>query len=119
MNTAELAEKVKAALESADIDAYRELLAPDVHWGPPDSPEWGCHNRNEVLAWYKEARRTGMSATVTEVVAGPECLLVGLEVSGRDEPLRWQVLRVRDGLISDIAGFDDRAEAAARAGVQA
>ena len=119
MTTAELADKVRVALESADLDAYEELLAPDVHWGPPDSPQWGCHNRNEVLSWYKTARRNGMSANVTEVVAGPDSLLVGLAVSGREPSLRWQVLRVKDGLIVDIAGYDDRTEAASRAGVDA
>lgn len=113
----DLAEKVRVALESADLDGYQELLAPDVHWGPPDSPGWGCRNRNEVLSWYKKARDTGMRARVTEVVAGTDCLLVGLEVSGREESLRWQVLRIRDGLIADIVGFDSRDEAAARAGL--
>ena len=117
VTTYDLAETVRVALESADLDAYQELLAPDVHWGAPDSPQPGCSNRNQVLSWYKRARDDGMTARVTEVVPGPECLLVGLEVSGREPSLRWQVLRVEDGLIVDITGFDDRAEAAARAGV--
>ena len=115
----DLAEKVRTALESSDLEGYEELLAPDVHWGPPDSPEWGCRNRHDVLSWYKKARDAGVSARVTEVVAGTNCLLVGLEVSGREESLRWQVLRIKDGLIADIAGFDTRDEAAARAGVHA
>lgn len=117
MTTDDLAQKVRVALESADPAAYQELLAPDVHWGPPDSPQWGCRNRDQVLSWYQKALDDGMRARVTEVVAAPQCLLVGLEVSGRESSLRWQVMRVEDGLIVDIAGFDDRAEAAARAGV--
>ena len=119
MTIDDLAGKVRVALGSGDLDAYQELLAPDVHWGPPDSPEWGCRNRNEVLTWYKKARDDGMRARVTEVVVGPGCLLVGLEVSGREGSLRWQVLRIEGGLIADIAGFDSRDQAAARAGVDA
>jgi hypothetical protein len=76
------------------------------------------------LTWYKAARDQGTSATVTEVVIGTDCLLVGLSVSrppAADElgvaAPRWQVLAVEDGRIVDIAGFDDRSEAAARAGL--
>jgi hypothetical protein len=126
MNITDLAERVRAALEAADLDAYQDLLAQGVHWGPPDQPELGCHNRREVLAWYKVARADGVRAKVDEVVPGTDCLLVGLTVSGnpasaeRGGPVsRWQVLTVNDGLIVDICGFDDRDQAAARAGIPA
>lgn len=120
----ELAKRVRSALEGGDLDGYQELLAPDVSWGPPDDPEWGCHNRSQVLAWYKAARDSGMRARVDDVVVGSQALLVALTVSGRDEPdgsgapaRRWQVLTVKDGLVADIRGYDDADEAAARAGV--
>jgi hypothetical protein len=65
-----------------------------------------------------------MRARVDEVVAGTDCVLVGLTVSGKPAPdeggapaSRWQVLAVNDGLIVDICGFDDRDQAAARAGI--
>jgi hypothetical protein len=60
---------------------------------------------------------------VTEVVPSRDHLLVGLVVTGTaaafdegGEARRWQVLTVRDGLIVDIRGFDDRVQAAARIG---
>jgi hypothetical protein len=123
-NIEELAAQVRAALETGDVDAYQDLLAADVHWGPVDEPQWGCHNRREVLAWYKAARKKGVEATVNEVVIGTDCLLVGLMVSslpaagdlGGTTP-RWQVLTVRNGYIADICGFDDHDQAAARAGI--
>ncbi len=83
----ELAERVRAALSSGDLDAYRELLAPDAHWGPADSPTSGCRNRNQILDWYRAAREEGIRATVQEVVAGRDFLLVGLSVSGRGRSL--------------------------------
>ena len=120
----ELQPLVRVALEAGDLDAYQQLLAPDVQWGPAEEPEWGCKNRREVLNWYKAARDCGMGATVNEVVVGTGCLLVGLTVSGtpgaeeHDGAIsRWQVLTVRDGQISDIRGFANRDSAAERAGV--
>jgi hypothetical protein len=44
-----LAEPVRAALESADVEAIGALWSPDVHWGPPGDRSSGCHNRKEVL----------------------------------------------------------------------
>jgi len=123
-NIEKLAAQVRAALDTGDLDSYKDLLAADVHWGAAEEPEWGCHNRGEVLAWYKAARDNGMGATVNEVVIGTDCLLVGVTVSGtqaaddRGGPApRWQLLTIEDGYIADICGFDDRDQAAARAGI--
>ena len=120
----ELAEVVRTALTDGDLETYRDLLAPNAHWGAPDSPQWGCQNRNQIIKWYKAAQDEGMRYTVTEVVTGTDSLLVGMMVRGRGEEgeengiqPRWQVLTVLDGLIIDICGFEDRAEAAARVGV--
>lgn len=126
---ADVAGRVAAALGSADLDEFADLLTPDARWGPPDDPVSGCHSREEVLAWYRTARDQGMRAEVTEVVAGPGKLLVGLHVSNAataetSEEVqvgwveRWQVLTLRDGQVADIRGFDDRHEAAARAGLE-
>jgi len=63
---------------------------------------------------------------VTEVCEGDGTLLVGLRVTGIARAHaaggavdRWQVLTVRDGLVTDVRGFDTRAEAAARARLSA
>ena len=105
----ELATQVRTALETGDLDAYQHLLAADVHWGPVDDPQWGCHNRREVLAWYKAARKKGVGSTVNEVVIGTDCLLVGLTVSGvpaADDlggtAPRWQVLTVKYGRLLEL-----------------
>jgi hypothetical protein len=120
----ELAELVRTALTDGDLATYRDLLAPNAHWGAPDSPQWGCQNRNQIIKWYQAAQDGGLRYTLTEVVTGHESLLVGMMVRGRADESdanaiqpRWQVMKVQDGLIVDICGFEDRAEAAARAGV--
>lgn len=122
-----LAGKVRSALESGDLDAVRDLLDPGARWGPPEGPgDADCRNRDQVIAWWARARAAGGRAVVTEVAAGPGTLLVGLEVTGtpaaREEggtARRWQVLTVSGGRVTDIRGFGDRTEAAARAGVPA
>jgi hypothetical protein len=116
----EVASRVKEALESADVDRFSNLLDPAVRWGAPDAPRGGCHNRDQVLAWYRMGQAAGVRARVTEIVVGSDRILVGLSVVGHKdggdegERDRWQVLTVRAGRVVDIRGFDDRQEAAVR-----
>jgi hypothetical protein len=124
-SAATLATRIKAALQSDDPDAFGDLLTADARWGAPDDPDSGCHNRGEVLSWYKAARDLGMRAEVTEAVVGDGKLLVGVRISGppaagegRDTVERWQVMTVRNDQVADIRGFEDRTEAARRAGVR-
>jgi len=50
---AELAERVRLALESGDLDAIRDLLDPSARWGAPEGPhEADCQNRDQVVAWW-------------------------------------------------------------------
>ena len=122
-----LSERVRFALESGDLDAIRDLLDQGARWGAPEGPhEADCQNRDQVVAWWASARAAGARAVVTEVTAGAGTLLVGLEVTGTPAAgegggaaERWQVLTLRGDRIVDIRGFDDRAAAAARAGVPA
>lgn len=122
-----LAGRVRSALESGDLDAIAELLDPAARWGAPEGPsDADCRNREEVIAWWARARAAGARAMVTEVTVGAGTLLVGLEVTGTPAAResggaawRWQVLTLRGDRIADIRGFDDRAAAAARAGVAA
>jgi SnoaL-like domain len=125
--SAVLAGRVRSALESGDLDAIRDLLDPGARWGAPEGPsDSDCRNRDQVITWWARARAAGARAVVTEVTAGAGALLVGLEVTGAPAAQeaggaaeRWQVLTVQGDRITDIRGFDDRAAAAARAGVPA
>jgi hypothetical protein len=119
--------RVRFALESGDLDAIRDLLDPDARWGAPQGPgDADCRNRDQVIAWWAGARAAGVRAVVTEVAVGAGRLLVGLDVTGLPAAReaggtirRWQVLTLRGNRIADIRGFEDRAEAAARADVPA
>jgi ketosteroid isomerase-like protein len=118
--------RVRDALESGDLKAIGDLLAPDARWGALGGPhDSDCRNRDQILAWWGRARAAGVRAVVTELTAGPGTLLVELDVirpseAGQDATgKRWQVLTVRGDLITDIRGYDDRATAADRAGLPA
>ncbi len=119
----QLAAQVRSALEGADLDAYADLLDPDVRWGPPGHPVPPCRSRAQVLAAYRRGREANTRARVIETVVAGDKILVGLKVARTaTRPAgatsdRWQVLMVRDGHIIDIAGFGDRDEAASWAGL--
>ena len=124
-----VAGQVSAALEAADLPAFSDLLDPHVRWGAPGDPSPACQNRAQVLAWYERGRERGVRAHVCETVVAGDRILVGLRVIGNragrnraaagsgGEAERWQVLTVHGGRIVDIVGFDERSEAAARAGL--
>lgn len=115
-----LAEQVKAALESADLSAYSDLLDPHVQWGPPEDRSV-CRNRRQVLTWYERGRESGTRAKVSEITVMGDRLLVGLRVSNLladsagAETDRWQVLTVRDGRVVQIVGYEKRDDAIAEA----
>jgi ketosteroid isomerase-like protein len=118
-----LAAQVRLALDAADLEAFEELLDPDVTWGAPDARRPTCRNRAQVLRWYQRGRESGVRAKVSDVVVVGQKLLVGLTVRGSESAQdgggaapRWQVLTVRNGRVVDIVGFDDRSEAVDRAG---
>jgi len=122
--TRRLAGRVRQALEAADLAAYADLLDPAVRWGPPGDPSPLCRSRDQVLAWYRRGRDAGTRARVTETLVSGNRILVGLKVTGSQaaaagEKDRWQVLTVCSDRITEIAGFDDRDEAAAHAGLAA
>jgi SnoaL-like domain len=116
-----LAERVRAALASGDLDAFAGLLDPQVRWGPPDDTTWGCHSRREVLAWYRRGHARGVRADVTEVQTTGDRIMIAMNVRTPGSVpeggvARYQVLTVSHGLVVDIRGFESRDAAASRMG---
>ena len=110
-----VAARVGEILESNDQDRFADLLSPDVQWGAPGDAAPACQNRNQVLKWYAKGRQAGRRvAKVTEVEVHGNAVLVGMCLEGEGE--RWQVLRVGPEGVSDIRGFEGRAQAAMELG---
>jgi ketosteroid isomerase-like protein len=122
----QVARQVRIALETGDLSTFSKLLDPNVRWGPPGDPSPPCQSREQVLAWYQRGKESGTRARVSEVVVLGDQILLGLLVAGTQaarerggRATRWQVLTVREGRVVDIVGFEQRSEAAARAGLPA
>ena len=112
-----LAQRVSNAWAAADLDSIRDLLAANAKWGAPEQTVPTCQNRAQVLEWYEAAASAGARATILETTAYANAIVLGLNISGfshseGDEPqVSWQALSVRDGLISELRGYESRDEA--------
>jgi ketosteroid isomerase-like protein len=120
-----VAARLRAAMESQDLEAYGALLDENVRWGPPEETPETCHSRAQVLQRLSSQRASGMQTQLLEVVPGDGTLLVGVNVKWpvpggfAREQTRYQVLKVQSSKIVEIRGYADRAEAAAEAGLAA
>ncbi len=125
LGSADIAAKVRTALEAADLDAFADLLDPHVTWGAPGDPSPPCQSRQQVLEWYRQGRAEGRRAHVLDVIAHDDKVLVAMTIRpGHDRPgereaQRWQVLTVAGGRVTDIRGYDEEPDARAAAGLSA
>ena len=117
-----VAARLRAAFASRELAAFGALLDPNVRWGGAEETPETCHTRAEVLRRFSDMLSSGMQAEVVEATPGTDAVLLGLRVRhpvpggfARERSL-YQVLRLRDGLITDIRGYPSRAAAAAEAG---
>ncbi len=115
----EIAEHLRVAYDTADLELFASLLHPEVHWG--GGPE-GCTNRDQVLAWYQNQLSRGARGQVTAAEVQNDAVVIGLAVARQAVGARpippdviYQLLRVSDGLIVSITGFEDLAAARAAA----
>ncbi|MBS1860555.1 MAG: nuclear transport factor 2 family protein [Actinobacteria bacterium] len=115
-----IAGKLKTALEQEDEELFASLLDPAVRWGGEEETPETCHSRGEVLAWYRKLKDAGISAKVADVIDRGDLVVLGLAVSRPERgpgseiaPVVFQVFRLAEGLVVDIRGFPERAEALA------
>jgi ketosteroid isomerase-like protein len=113
-----VAERLRAALDNGDLDAYGALLHDDVTWG--DTVD-GCHGRDDVLNRLRRQRAAGLEVVLDNITPGHEALLAVLRVhrpgDAAGEQTVHQVLKLRDERIAEIRAYPTRSEAAARASV--
>ena len=107
-------------MQSADLGAMSELLAPDARWGAPEQTVPTCRNAQEILSWFEVARDNGVRADVTAADVVGERIVVALKIHANPstakrskEQVRWQVMSVRDGRVSEIRGYEKRRDATA------
>lgn len=106
---AELADRLRAALDTGDPDLLAGLLHPAARWA-------GCTDRGQVLDWYRARHAAGLRVRVGEVVVHGDGIVLGMTVEGpgADSPdVVYQVFRTVDGMITDISGHPGKADALA------
>jgi hypothetical protein len=113
----QLAEQLRSAFATKDLDLLGQLLAPDVRWGDDDHPN-KCRNRSDVVATFDRLLGEGVEGTVTTAITGPNGVAVLLHVEwpnpgeGRGVNF-YQSYIVSDGLVTEIQRHDDRRSALA------
>jgi len=110
---------LRTAIESGDLETFSNLLDPHVTWGAPGDPSPPCQTRAQVLRWFANGREAGRRAHIRSVTTNEDMILVRMTVTTPDDPGsdRWEVLRVANGLVADIRGYDNEADARAAAGL--
>jgi ketosteroid isomerase-like protein len=109
---------VRETLERGDFDEVVAALSPDVVWVGLE-PGQLCRSRDEVVLVFRRAVDSGMTGTL-EVVAEHDDMLVvvpHVQPPPEDKPELHQVFVVRDGQITELRDFRDRAGALAAVGV--
>jgi ketosteroid isomerase-like protein len=100
---------VREAIEQGDLTAFEDVLAPDVVWVGLWPGEL-CRNREQVLEMFETARASGIVARPEIVRDEGDRFVVDphLPVDGRH-----QVFALREGLVSEVRAYPDRAAALA------
>jgi ketosteroid isomerase-like protein len=93
---------VREAIESSDLDAFGEALAPDVVWVGRYPGEL-CRNRDEVLEMLRRARAAGVQPEPEIVFEEDGLFVVDPHLDGRH-----QVIALRDGLVAEVRAFASR-----------
>jgi ketosteroid isomerase-like protein len=96
---------VREAIESSDLDAFGEALAPDVVWVGRYPGEL-CRNRDEVLAMLRDAQARGVRPQPEIVLERDDVLVVDPHLDGRH-----QVVVLQDGLVSEVRAYFGRESA--------
>jgi Ankyrin repeats (many copies) len=112
---AEIARHLETAARDLDLDLLGSLLHPEVRWTGL------CHDRTQVLDWYRAVLAEGMEASVHSVEVDQDAVVLGLTVSRRAQGARpappqplYQVFTVHGAQIVEIRGYPDRESALTR-----
>ena len=112
---ADVARHLETAYRDQDLELLGSLLHPDVTWTGL------CHNKAQVIDWYRGFQAEGTIATVNSVEVDRDAVVLGLSVSRRAEGARpappqqlYQVATIDGGEIVDLRFYPDRSSALCR-----
>ena len=112
-----------SGLNHGDFDALAAALAPDARWRAVEDGPWNCENRAAILDVMATQRAAGHgTGTIEAVLDVGERTIVAFRPDHHDPDawpldngIRYVVLTLHDGLITDMKGCANRAVALAYA----
>lgn len=113
----DLADRIRAAYEGADLEAFGTVLAADARWGDDDHPN-RCRSGADVLRTFAQWLDCGVAAEVLGVDSGPAGVFCRLHVNWIDPDDRprgvnfTHVFMIGNGLITEIRRYNDPSSAA-------
>jgi len=124
-------EAVRRGLEAFNSDEWEEsvgIMHPDVEWhDAPGLPGARVHRgRDALIAWWREMHETleGFYAKPERYFDAGDQVVVFLRTGGRGSASGVEVHReiaqiftVRNGLVTKVVGYDDRADALTAVGL--
>lgn len=112
----ELAQRGYDAIMRGDLEAVRELLDPDVKWHGGD-PSAGCQNRNEAIAFMRQARTRGQLVELIDAGDKVVVILRRAADGGESTELVANLTTFRDGKVVEMVHYPDPDDARRAAGI--
>ncbi|MEA2217722.1 MAG: SnoaL-like domain [Solirubrobacteraceae bacterium] len=119
----ELVRRAWDAVARGDVEAAVDVLADDVRWhgAGSESPEDGCHDRDEAREFIRRTLAEGVSAEALDVRDAGDRVVVVIQAH---RPPAWgpqpephaEVVTVRDGKVVEIVVHPTVGDALAAAG---
>jgi ketosteroid isomerase-like protein len=110
------------AFARGEVEAATEVLHPQVRWygAGDDEHEGGCHNRDEALAFIRQALADGVTAKAFDFRDAGDRVVVLLQTHqppewGDQPPPHGEVVTVRDGKVVEMVVYPTVDEALAAA----
>jgi ketosteroid isomerase-like protein len=115
----ELARRGFEAISRGDVEAVRDLLAPDVKWHGGD-PAFGCQNREEALGFMRQVRARQPNAEMVDLIdAGHQVVVILRRAAddGGSTELVANLTTFRDGKVVEMVHYPNPDDARAAVGL--
>jgi ketosteroid isomerase-like protein len=120
-SNAEIARRGFEAVVAGDLAVVAEILDPDVKWHGSDGPgPDGCHDRDEVLGFIRQATARGAVGELVDVIGAGDQVVVVMrpprDPEAADPELRGNLATFRDGRVVRMVAYETPEAALAAAG---
>jgi ketosteroid isomerase-like protein len=117
MDNSELVREMWQAWSNGNLDAIEAAFAPDARWRAVEDGPWNCESRGQILKVIRQnhERRGAPEGQVEGIVDVGDRIVVAFRPANPtpdgwplDDGVRYVVLTIRDGLITEMKGCASR-----------